>query len=107
MNEKTSHICVDVACFLVAPAIVLLAVFAITPHIAEWYSARSRRHETPAPGFCLATNSLGEWSCAYSNSDFVLRPSGFGRNGRQAAIDETWKQYVRDQKALAVWIQAE
>jgi hypothetical protein len=38
---------------------------------------------------------------------FVLRPLGFGRGGKQAAINETWEQYEYDKKASAAWIQAE
>jgi hypothetical protein len=96
MNGKTSLI--YAAGIIVAACIAMLC------------SACSHRHESPAPGFCLATNRFGEWSCAYTNSEYVLRPSGFGRNGRQAAIDWTWKQYEHDQNVqarLSGWYQTE
>jgi hypothetical protein len=101
MNWKTSHLCA--AGIIVAANIAMLSWLFCS--VADYFA--SSHHESPAPGFCLATNVLGEWSCAYSNSATVLRPIGFGRNGRQAAIDWTWEQYEHDQRARASWYQTE
>jgi len=107
MNVRTSHPYTAgkllVRAVIIISSIVMLCWLSCT--VADYFA--SRRHEAPAPGFCLATNVFGEWSCAYSNDAFVLRPSGFGRNGRQAAIDWTWKQYEHDQRAWQSWYQTE
>lgn len=49
-------------------------------------------HASPAPGFCLVTNTCGAWRGQYE-SGTVLFSSGFGASTKQEAIERTWEQY--------------